>query len=97
MDQPQKGTTAGGHRKALCQLRACFASLCEGDLRESLSLSQRSPGVGVRERRKAFRKGGTRTATGSAPKTPHLQAYAHRSLLTWQIGKPARVVAMHMG
>jgi hypothetical protein len=47
-DEPQERITARGHRQALRQLRASFASLREGDLGEGLGLSQRSPGVGVR-------------------------------------------------
>jgi len=96
-DEPQERITARGHRQALRQLCACFASLREGDLHQGLGLSQGAPGVGVRERREAFRKGGARAAMGSAPKAAHLQAHAHRSLLAGQIGQSACVVAMHLG
>ncbi len=47
-DEPQKGIAAGGPREARGLLRTFPASLCEGDLREGLGLSQRSPGIGVR-------------------------------------------------
>jgi len=87
----------GRHRQALRQLRPRFASLRQGDLREGLCLSQCTTGVRACEQREAFRKGGARTAAGRARKAAHLQAHSHRSHLSGQIGKPARVVAMHMG
>src|SRR6266487_84431 len=96
-DESQKSIAAGGHREALRQLRTCFASLREGDLGEGLGLAQRSPGVGVCQLWKAFGKGGTRAAPGAAYKAAHLQAHAHCSSLTWEIGKSARVATSHAG
>lgn len=71
-DEPQERIATGRHCQALRQLRPRFASLREGDLGEGLGLAQCSPGVGAREHREAFRKGGARTPTGSARKAAHL-------------------------
>jgi hypothetical protein len=38
-DEPQERIATGGHREALGQLRACFASLREGDLHQGLGLA----------------------------------------------------------
>ena len=84
-DEPQERLAAGGHREALRQLRTCFASDSKRDLGEGLGLSQGPPGVGARQPRKAFRKGGSRTAPGAAHEAAHIQAHAYRSSLTWQI------------
>ena len=78
-DEPQERITARGHREALGQLRARFASVSKHDLGEGLGLSQRPPGVGARQLREAFRKGGSRAAPGAAHEAAHLQAHARRS------------------
>ena len=96
-DEPQERLAAGGHREALRQLRTRFASYRKRDLGEGLGLSQGPPGVGARQLREAFRKGGTRATAGSAHEAAHLQAHVHRSSLTWHIGQRARVAASDAG
>src|SRR5271157_35301 len=96
-DEPQERLAAGGHREALRQLRARFASDGKRDLPEGVSLSQRPPGVGARQLWEAFRKGGTWAAPGATHEAAYLQAHAHRSSLARQISERARVAASDVG